>query len=71
MQKYDSAPIMSILPIGYGNRMDAIGAPGWDRTIRVIDMGFTDPPATFYGLPTHILRSKVPQTLSLNRRNSG
>ena len=35
MQKYDSAPIMSILPIGYGNRMDAIGAPGWNCTTGV------------------------------------
>ena len=35
-----------------------IGAPGWDRTIRVIDSGFTDRPATFYGLPTHIISGK-------------
>ena len=44
MQKYDSAPIVSILPIGYGNRMDAIGAPGWIRTNGVYREGgsFTD-----------------------------
>ena len=63
MQKYDSAPIMSILPVEYGNRMDAIGAPGWSRTIRVIDMGFTDPPATFYGLPTHNVTHRVTRYL--------
>ena len=39
MQKYDSAPIMSILPIDYGNRMDAIGAPGWTRTTVVYHVG--------------------------------
>lgn len=34
MQKYDSAPIMSILPVEYGNRMDAIGAAGQDLHLR-------------------------------------
>ena len=41
--------------VDYRPDQQGLGAPYWDRTSRVNDTGFTDPPATFYGIPTHIM----------------
>ena len=42
------------MPVEYGNRMDAIGAPGWTRTTDVSLLGIYSPLPSPLGIPTHI-----------------
>ena len=47
------------------------GTPGWSRTTDVSSSRIYSPLSSPLDIPTHNTRSKVPQTLSMNRRNSG